>query len=278
MPNVTITISTPTLTGSDYFKVRYRPVGGAYSSYQNEDNDPFQLTGLAAGQYELEVIMVKNSVECAAVIKPFTVVADFTCTTFTPVIVQNGSLFNLQITYAGAATPNCGYHIHIIGTQNNKIVNYASLPASPLLIPVINENFQLKVIADLCNGKTKECLNTDVPSITPACTPMTITGTSIMVDKIYPANVGFIVRFTWTQSNPPTTGLTLKVTQKNVLGGAPPGIISYPNGSLPIPSTNSSVDIGFLASSSVFNSFYEFDWLIVDKCGTSHTGTITILL
>lgn len=275
MPNITITISTPTLVGSDYFKTRYRLIGGAWSSYVNRTNAAFTLTGLAAGQYELEVILVKDNVECPAIIKPFTVVQDFTCTTFTPVIVQNGSLFNLQISYSGAATPNCGYHIHILGTQNNKIVNYASLPTSPLLIPVINEPFQLKIIADLCNGNSKECLNTDVPSITPACTPMTITGTSISIDKTYPGYVGFIIRFTYTQSTPPTTGLTLKVTQKNVLNGAPPGTVSYPNGSLPIPSGNGSIDVSILGNSNVFASKYDFDWLIVDACGTSHTGTIS---
>lgn len=278
MPDITITINTPILTGSDYFKTRYRLVGGAYSANVNRTNAPFTLSGLIAGQYELEVIVVKDGIECTATVHPFEIIGDYSCVTFTPVIVQNGELYNLQISYGAHVTPPCGWHIEIIGTQNNKIVNYASLPASPLLIPVVNEGFQLRVIADLCNGKSKTCLNTDVPPIIPTCTPMVITSTTIILDQSYTNYMGFIITFFYTQSTPPTQAVTLIVNQLNVLNNGVPGGISFPNFSLPIPAGNGSIGVPILANADVFASIYDFEWLIVDSCGASHTGTLQIQL
>lgn len=278
MADINITISTPVLTGSDYFKVRYRPVGGAYSSYQNEDNDPFTLTGLAAGNYELEVIMVKAGIECPATVTPFTVTDPFTCVTFTPVIVQNGSLFNLQISYPAHTTPPCGWHIEISGATTNKIINYASLPASPLLIPVANEGLVIRVNADLCNGVIQECLNTDVPPITATCTPMVITSVTGVVNNVYPnGDYGVSILFSYTQSLPPSQMLTVTIQQKNATSG-PNGSTSYPNFTFgPIATTGTGpLSVPIVANKNILDIILEFDWLVVDGCNQVHTGSVNV--
>lgn len=279
MANITITINTPVLTGGDYFKVRYRPVGGAYSSYQNEDNNPFQLTGLVAGQYEMEVIFVKGGVECPATVHLFTVTDPYTCVTFTPVIVQNGNLFDLSISYPAHTTPPCGWHIHISGATTNKIVNYASLPASPLLIPVANEGLQVTVYADLCSSKQMVCLDTDVPSITPTCTPMAITSDTLVYNNQYPNGFyGMSLVLAYTQSNPPSQFITAMVQQINVTSGVA-GQTSYPNFTLgPIVLGNSSVSIPIVMNNNVVGSLYEVNWLVVDGCNQTHTGYASLLL
>lgn len=277
MPDITITIPTPILTGSDYFKVRYRPVPGSFGGYSNQDNDPFVLSGLTAGAYELEVTLVKDGVECPATLKPFTVVDPFTCVTFTPVIVQSGNLFYLQLSYAAPGTPPCGWHIHIAGSTTNKIVNYATLPASPLLIPVNNEGLNVRVYADLCNQKSSECLNTDVPAITPTCTPMVISGVVITKTGTYPS--GFIavqVTFTWTQSSPPSKCITLKIVQKKIINTPDTIVSNYPNFSLcGLPPGGTNLVENVVANNAVMDNDYEFDWLIVDACNVTHTGTVT---
>lgn len=277
MPNITITIPTPVLTGSDYFKTRYRQLpNGAFTAYSNKTNAPFTIVGISSGQYELEVIMVKDGVECPAVLKPFTIPPEYTCVTFTPVIVQSGKVFNLQISYPAHANPACGWHIHLIGNQNNKIVNYASLPASPLLIPVANEAFQLKVIADLCNGYSQTCLDTDVPAITPSCTPIEITSTSMVVNNVYPNGFyGMSLQVNFNQSSPPSQYLTVVLTQTQVNSGVP-GQTSYLNFTFgPLPTTSTSFSIPIVANSNVTAGLYHFTYLIVDGCNQTHTGTVT---
>lgn len=279
MPDITVTIPDPVLTGGDYFKVRYRPVGGAFSGYQNKTNTPFILTGLTAGNYELEVTMVKAGVECPATLSPFVVTGDYTCVTFTPVIVQNGNLFNLSISYPAHTTPPCGWHIEILGNSTNKIVNYTSLPASPLLIPVANENLQVRILADQCGDMQKECLDTIVPPIEPACTPMTITNDVLVYNNQYPNGFyGMSLQLTYTQSNPPTQYLTATIQQINVTQGVA-GQTNYPNFTLgPIPVTNGSVSIPIVMSNFVVGSLYEVNWMIVDGCNQVHTGYASILL
>lgn len=279
MPDIVITIPAPVLTGSDYFKVRYRLVGGSYGVYSNQTNTPFTILGIAAGQYELEVIMVKDGVECPATVTPFTVTDPYTCVTFTPVIVQNGSLFNLQISYPAHTTPPCGWHIEITGATTNKIVNYASLPASPLLIPVNNEALLLRVKADLCNGKIQGCLNADVPMITKLCTPMVISGvTGVVTGTDFFGNYNAIITFPYTQSSPPSTQLTVIVNQKNVNSG-PPGSTAFNFFTFgPIPTTNGSFNIPIVANKNITGITLEFDWLVVDQCNQQHTGTVNIVI
>jgi hypothetical protein len=280
MPDITITIGTPVLTGADYFKTRYRLVGGAYGANTNRTNAPFTLVGLAAGKYELEVILVKDGVECTAKVTPFTVIPEFLCQVFTPVIVQNGALFNLQISYGAITTPPCGWQVKLTGQSNNAIINYASFPASPLLIPVANEATQVQVLANLCNDKVKECLNTDVPSITPACVPMVITGSSLTFNNIYPNGAyGFTLTITYSsQSTPPSTAITWVANQQNVNPPYAPGGFSFPNYSYSLPISGGAFANSFIADQHVVGSIIEVDWIVIDACGTKHEGTATYVL
>lgn len=279
MPNVTLTISTPVLGVGEVFRTRYRLLpNGAYTSNVDRDNNPFTLVGLSAGQYEMEVIHVlADGTVCEAIIKPFEVVADYTCQIFTPVIVQNGQLFNLQITYGTVTNPPCGFHIKITGATTNKIVNYSPLPASPLLIPVANEQLQVEVIADLCNQKTKHCLDTIVNPIEPTCTPMILSSATILLNTTYPGgSKGFTITLNYTQSVPVSQYVTLYCIQTNALGGAP-GIVNLSNpGYGPIAGGATSLSFGIIGNPNVYENTYNFSGYIIDICGKKHTFTVSI--
>lgn len=278
MPSITITINTPVLTGSDYFKTRYRLLPNPFSGgYSNRTNAPFALSGLAVGEYELEVIMVKNGVECAAKIFPFEIVPEYTCATFTPQIIQNGTLFNLRLTYPALVNPPCGWHISVVGTANNKTVNYNPLPTSPLDIPIVNEAINVRVTADLCNDKVMQCLNTNMTAIIPTCTPMVVSGVLMSYNSTY-ANgfLGINVAFSVTNSVPASKTVQIYIQQLNVLSGQPG---SYSNTAFPVVFTGVGSLIPVLVmNNNVFNSKYDISWVVIDGCGVKHSGTASLQL
>lgn len=281
MPDIDITINSPVLLAGQKFKTRYRELpAGVWSANVDRTNATFTLTGLTAGKYELEVILVlADETECAATLRGFEVVDPVACIDFTAEIVQTASgLYNLQINYSIPSpvyNPACGWKIQYGST----VVNYATLPTPPIVIPVQNVGMQVKVTANGCNGNEKDCFNADVPEITPTCTPMTITGAEVIINGTFPGGYTLTIKFTGTQSSPPTQWLTVLVNQINVLSGTP-GQASYPTFTYgPIPTVGfSSFYVSLLANNNVFGSLLEFNWLIVDACNVTHTGYVSKLL
>lgn len=188
MADVVVTILTPTLTGSDYFKTRYRPVGGGYGANTNRTNAPFTLTGLSVGDYEMEIIFVNvegaTETDCPAVIHEFSVDPEFTCFPFDAEIQQNGALYELVITYtlgSPPAWPPCGFDIVYNNGTGNVTIHYATLPLSGEIRYTIpsNANTSVTVLADMC-GYYNVCFEETVPKIpSPNCTPAVVTGYDI---------------------------------------------------------------------------------------------------
>lgn len=282
MPDIDITINTPILTGGDTFLVRYRELpSGIFSAPQTETNATFTLTGLTAGDYELEVIVVKDDVECPAIFEYFTVLEPYACETFGASILQTSAgLYEVNITYpVPASDPPCGYLIQIIGNVNNKSIPYATLPASPLKIPIQYEAVLVRVLANMCNSQYLTCYEADLTPPAPICTPLTGVTASIefVPGAVYPYR--FRVTFAFTQSNPPTIWMVVLVQQTNVLSGLP-GKVSYdsffPFG--PLTPTQVGLSVMVDANPNVYLSNYDFDWLLVDVCGKSHKGHVHIQL
>lgn len=278
--NLNFQITVPTLIGSQYFKTRYRLLpAGAWSAVTNRTNAPFTITGLAAGSYELEAILVlEDATECAATFWPFTVVTPVECIDFNVEIIQasNGQYF-LQITYVPTYNPPCGWNItHINGTTK-----FATLPASPILIPTQNVTQRVTIEADGCYANKKDCYDEDVPSIEPVCVPMTILSDELQVNGT--TSNGFktmTLKLTYSQSTPTTPFITVGINQINVLNNGQTFPVSYPNfGFGPIPTTGTpSITFSILMNNNVAGSLYEVNWFIVDGCGVKHSGYASILL
>lgn len=281
MADVTIQIDTPILTGSDFFKTRYREYpSGSFGANTNRTNAPFTLTGLSAGEYELEVILNKAGVDCPRVLKRFKITEPFTCLTFTASIQYNSAQTgqDVVISYTPSTNPACGWHIEIIGATVNKTVNYATLPASPIKIPVPYEALLVRVIADECNGKSQKCYENDLTPPPPACTPITINSVNIQWVMQIGSSNRFLITFNFTQSVPPTTGMVIGLLQKNVLAGIP-GQTGYSQfNPLPVAASATSFSILIDCNSNVFNGFYDIDWFVIDRCNQKFTGTLQIQL
>jgi len=281
--DVTIQINIPPLQVGETFKVRYREYpSGVFSATQLETNAPFTLTGLTAGEYELEVILDKGDIDCPAVLKRFTVVDPFTCLTFTgeTQTLSNG-LHQVQLTYgAVVSNPPCGWYIVISGNNNNKTITYPTLPASPLNIPINNGAVTVQVYADLCNGNLETCYEADLAAPPVSCTPMVVNNVEITWDN-NPNNVlAFTVHFDITQSTPYTSQALVNVTQTNTIsmGAGLPGQSNYGSFNpylLGINQIAFSVPINVNSAVGGVDT-YTFSWYIIDRCGVKHSGTLFI--
>lgn len=239
MPNVTITIGTPTLTGSDYFKVRQRLIGGSYSAYHNETNTPFVLN-LAVGNWEFEVIYVKVdtsvspavATECDPTYFTRVVTDPFTCLDFEAEIIQVGTQYILRITYTQTSPPTnpaCGWDI-IFSQQGTAAttVPYATLPLSGQIDLTLPQNGDVALIirANLCNGNYQNCFDDDVIAPSAACTPFTnVTAQIRLVNGNYYLDISYI------GSNPPTTFINAAYNQTQPIVSSPNfGVLTQPPG------------------------------------------------
>lgn len=285
MPDITITIPTPILTGSDTFLVRYRALpAGAWSSHTTQTNAPFTLTGLAVGLYQLEVIVVKDGVECPAITKQFEIIAEYECIEFEAELVQTSAgLYNIEISYtipSPLVNPPCGYIIEIRG-KSTKTITYATLPASPIKIQVLNEPMLVRVIADLCNGKRENCYEADITMLPPNCTPIVITDTSVAQLMGAPFfGTRFRIFFQITQSTPVTNYMVVLIQQKAsaVISGNV-GQTSYASfNPLNITNTPTQFFVDIDANLNIYGTLMEFDYMLQDYCGKKHTGTVSITI
>jgi hypothetical protein len=269
MPDITIQINTPTLVSGESFKTRYRQLpAGAWSSYTTRTNAPFTLTGLSVGDYELEVIVVKGATECPAIIRPFKVVQPFSCITFDAEIVQNDIAFNLVINYTipgGFTNPPCGWKVIVTGNTTNKTIPFVTLPTPPLKIAVANEGLFVKIVADLCNGKTQNCYEGDVPPISIPCVPIVLgTVTATFIKQQPNGKMQFRIRYNFTQSSPATTSFVLGVVHIN---GPNAPAINYPSTAPygPVSPSASFIDV-YIDADFMESKIYKFEWFIMDRC------------
>lgn len=222
MANITLTIPLPVLTAGQYFKTRYRLLpAGAWSSIVNRTNAPFTLTGLSAGDYQLETILVNaDASECMATYTGFKVVNDFTCIDFDAEIVQTGSLYQMHITYTlpgGFTNPPCGWDIILQTSTGVQKIPYASLPVGGIIkLSVANVATLVRMRANLCDGNYKYCYDEDVSPVVPTCTPLTI----VKAELIKPTGF-YVVRIFIYNSNPMT--VTIPFSFKEISNFYPSG-------------------------------------------------------
>jgi hypothetical protein len=209
MPNIDITIPLSVLQAGQKFKTRYRLLpNGAFTSNVDRTNAQFTLFGLAAGDYEMEIIFVlADDTECPDAPYYFSIVPEFTCGDFVTQLVErpaNSNLFALQVSFSLASIPPCGWEVVYNQGGGNITVNYPTLTVSPVYIPMANKATSVAITALLCTGE-KECFTSSVPSIpSPSpCTPAVLLFGEIIAAPFAGQPDGLYVFF--TQSTPPTS-------------------------------------------------------------------------
>lgn len=226
MADITINIPAPVLTAGQYFKERHRQLpSGGWGSYTSRSNAPFTVTGLSAGDYEFEFILVNaDETECPAVYRRHTLITDYECISFASEMKKINGVYLVEITYTlppGFTDPVCGWEVELIqnGSTTNKFT-YATLPVSGVIkIPCANIAGLLYIRANMCNGRIKNCHGNDVAHFPdPPCVPMT--GVVITVEEVFEnGRWEYYLKVSFIQSVPATTGVKLDYRQWNAING-----------------------------------------------------------
>lgn len=226
MADITINIPAPTLVGGQYFKERHRLLpAGVWSSYANRNNAAFTITGLSAGEYEFEFILVNaDGTHCPATYRKHTLIADFECIGFVSQMKKVNGLYHVEVTYTlppGFTDPPCGWEVEFIqGTATVNKYTYTNLPAGGVFkIPCTNVSGLLYIRAQLCNGRVKVCHGNDVAHFPdPPCVPMS--GVSISFEQVRKNGLcEFFMKVSFTQSTPATTNIKLDYREWNAIAG-----------------------------------------------------------
>lgn len=277
--DITITINSAILQGTEKFIVRYRLLpSGAYSAYQDETNAPFTITGLSEGEYQFEIIFVReNGEECEAVYKYYTVYPEFSCISFTGEIVQDANgLYYVEISYTPSVNPPCGWSVsYSQGSLLGTSIPYATLPASPIRIPVPNASTDVGITALLCNGRSILCYSETLDAIDAPCTPIVITDVSIVQNPA--PSIGYTLYLRFTQSTPATRiiRITYQQTGVPVVSATPLAGGTLPLGALPGNAGQTNQLVAWTVIPTAVYGNITFIGTMTDDCGVVHSFSAT---
>lgn len=221
MADLTITIPAPTLTAGQYFKERHRQLpSGAWGGYTNRTNAPFTITGLSAGDYEFEFILVNaDETQCPPVYRTYTLITDYECISFASEMKKVNGLYHIEITYTlpmGHTDPPCGWEfVYLPNGGTAQKFTMAALPATGIVkIPCLNLATSLYIRALMCNGHTKDCHVNDVTNFPdPPCVPFSGVSMSITEQLGPNGKCEYYLNINFTQSSPATTSVNLQYVQ-----------------------------------------------------------------
>lgn len=287
MPNVSVTISNPTLALGESFKERHRLLpSGAWSAYTTRTNAPFTLS-LTAGTWEMEVYVLQaDGTICPSTTRTINVVEPpsedpYTCPDFTVTFLTNPT--RISITYTGGTgTPDCGYQVRYkkagSSTWGTPIL-YATLPVSPFTVYLPSlQSYDVQILANQCDG-FNICEEVTVsPPAPPECVGLSGFDFTIQpIENPQSQQKKFQLTITaTTQSTIPTTSITAIATQTyNLLPSLPW------TGSSPItgisPTAFSFTMIlyynGYTNGARLpASTTYPYTWEVsfVDACGKTH--------
>lgn len=287
MADLHIVISSPQLHGSEYFKIRYRTLpNGVWSSYANVTVNNYDITGLSAGLYQIEIIFVtEDGIECDAVYQTKEVLPPFSCSDFAAQINEKPSpsgLFYVDVNFTIATIPACGWTIELTDAGGTSTFNYPVLTGSSFSIKWRNTQTNIKIYANLCGGNRTLCFDYNmlpIPVITP-CVPAVILSYDI-VPTIVPYEYSLNIVF--TQSTPVTKGANIYWQQKGTprTAGQVLDFGSYITaGQVYQNAGGGNVQIWLHTIRPIptifnpSNPAYEYEVKFIDECGTSHVFTI----
>lgn len=284
--DITLSISFPVIVPPAKFKFRYKLLpNGAYSSYTDQDNDPFTLTGLSAGQYEYEAIYVNPiGLECDPITGFFQVVEKDPCTDFTVLILYNDqSRPFIRIQYVLPLTPSpCGYLLTWTNNNTNQTGTIIILPLDPggqmdFIFPnnfSVGDTFTILIQAQLCNGQLIDCFDDIVTPDTPTCT-------GIVVNSASMTTVGsglsiLAITLNITNSTPQTLNTIITYQQTNIISSG-----SLDAGSIPVTLTLGAGATGNISFNVQPNLTYAgntitYSGSLTDICETAHTWNVSL--
>lgn len=285
MPDITLTIPLPVIVPPAKFKFRYRLLpGGSFSAYQDEDNNPFTLTGLSIGQYEYEALYVNPAgLECDTTTGFFQVVEEDPCTVFAVFILYNDqSRPYIHIEYSMPLTPSpCGYLL----TWTNNNTQQTGTISVPTLDPAefmdfifpnnfaVTNTFTILIQAVLCNGWLIDCFEDEIFPDVPPCTGVVINSATLTQTGAGLSQMQITLNI--TNSTPQTLVTVISYQQTNIISSG-----SLDNGSL-----NAALSLGAGATGNISflvqpNLTYAgvnilYSGSLTDTCNTSHTWNVS---
>lgn len=286
MADITVTIPSPTLQGSEKFKVRYRTLpSGSFGASADKFTNTFILTGLSVGNYEIEIVFVtEDGTECDPVYYEFEVAAEFTCWDFSATQEETSSgsgLYRIKLNFSGGTQPPCGWEIAVTPSGGTtSIYTYPTLPVSNVVNIAIANNVvhTVTVTALLCNGKEKECYTvatTAVPT-PPSCIGATLVDASLLPPPF--PNQLWTIYIEFSQSTPPTNDAQIFYQQtgtpRNAGGFLDSGSFiqtGYLWGST--AGGNSTIYIQGVNPQQVWGQ-YTYNIRFLDRCGNWLTTTV----
>lgn len=213
---------------------------GSWGTYTSRTNAPFTITGLSAGDYEFEFVLVNaDETVCPAVYRTYTVISDYDCISFASEMKQVNGLYHIEITYTlpgGYTDPPCGWEFEYTPSAASPLkFTMSALPVSGIIkIPCQNVSTSLYIRALMCNGRTKNCHANDVTNFPdPPCVPFSSVSMNIIEQQGANGKCEYYLDVSFTQSSPATTTVNLQYVQWT--NGLPAG--DNFNGSVSISAT-----------------------------------------
>ena len=278
MPDITISIPTPVLVGTQKFRVRYSSDNGQnwITVSPDQTNAYFTILGLSIGNYLLEIrLVLEDGILCPATYENFTVIDDFECWEFSANIQLNGNTYYIEVSYSGSGNPPCGWILTYNKVGSSVItVPYAILPISPFVIPIVNADYEISIYANLCNGYTKLCFTDILPAL-PTCKPFSINTGNIILNT--PPGSSYIT-INYTDSIPSTNPVHVIWQQT---GNFSNGVADPGGNSMIVPSISGGsgiITIPIHPNITPINNIVEYDIKLIDVCMVEHNTTVTIWL
>lgn len=279
MPNVSITIPYPVLQSGQSFNVRYRELpSGSWVDISPKTNAQFTISGISAGDYELEVRLNLGGSPaqlCPPVLQRFYVEEEYGCPEIDSAeITRSGQQSQIVITATPAGnTYPCGYQIEYtaLGASFGTWIRRNPFPSTlSIPVPTPPSDYTVRIFGVPCSGSANVLCWEDTLEAPETCDPITVQSPGASYVK---SGNQYYIRFPFNQSTPSSPTLLATWKQKGVMvsGTTDPGGQQSFNAVSPIlvpitPNTNIQPEVsGILTGKRLLR----YDGTFVDQCGVS---------
>lgn len=283
MADLTITIPTPVLVGSQTFKVEYSTDGTSYTLWGSETNAAFTVTGLTAGVlYYFRFTLVRSTsplVECDPVIKTYTIPEESPCVTVEGDLEAVGDVWELTLTFtlpSPYVNPCGGYRLEYGISPNFNSINIPTFITSPsinpLVLPASNGVYTVNIYAVDCSGNETLCDDLTVNPTVPTCEHAVLSSATMEF-------VGGLYRIALevTPSIPASSNYIVSYQQANAVSSGVPD----PGGTVSLQVTGGSPETFYIPvnpNMNVYGNAITYVGTLTDRCNYSSVFDISIII